>query len=92
MLDANKVLHDPVAVLGAFCTQVGLAFDPHQEICWPSGQHASDGAWAPLWYQKVFRTTGLKPYTSTMTEVPDSLQPVVDACMPTYEKLYQECV
>jgi len=89
VLDANRVLSDPVTVLSAFCSKVGLPFDPKQDISWPEGQHPEDGAWAPLWYQKVFATTQLKPYKSGEAKVPPGLSKVVDACMPTYEKLYE---
>ena len=92
VLDANKVLQDPVASLSAFCSKVGMPFDANQEISWSKGQHAQDGAWAGQWYQKVFETTGLKPYKSSVTAVPAGLQPVVDACMPTYERLYELCL
>ena len=89
VLDANRVLRDPVNVLSAFCSKLDLPFDSAQKISWPAGQHANDGVWAPLWYQKVFATTSLKPYKSGEVQVPAGLQPVVDACMPTYEKLYE---
>ena len=92
VLDANRVLRDPVNVLSAFCSKVGLPFDPDQDISWPAGQHANDGAWAPLWYQKVFATTSLKPYKSGVVQVSPDLKQVVDACMPTYEKLYEQSV
>jgi hypothetical protein len=88
VLDANSVLSQPTAVLAAFCERVGLPFEASKELCWSEGQHPTDGAWAPFWYQKVFATTTLKPYTPKPAKVPAELLPVVDACMPTYERLY----
>jgi len=92
ILDANRVLANPAEVLDVFCARLGLPFDPEKEIFWPPGQHPSDGAWAPQWYQKVFATTGLEPYKSSVAQVPARLQPVVEACMPIYEHLYEQCV
>ena len=93
VVDANKMLRDPSAVLAAFCDRVGMPFDPRREISWSAGQHKDDGAWAPLWYQKVFATTGLKPYNPNeqqlLVQLPKRMQPVVDACLPTYERLYE---
>ena len=92
VLDANSVLADPSLVLKAFCDRVGLPFDPQAEISWAPGQHATDGAWAPFWYQKIFHTSTLKPRNSQIPSVPATLQAVVDVCMPTYELLYRQRV
>ena len=90
VIDANEVLQNPMAVLGAFCRRIDLPFNEQQPIEWAAGQHASDGAWAPFWYQKIFATTKLTPYRATKSEFPRAVQEVVDQCMPTYERLYAQ--
>ncbi len=92
IIDANDVLRHPQATLAAFCSRLGLAFDANRELRWSPGLHPADGAWAPLWYQKVFATTGLQAYAPRGVQVPARLQPVVDACMPIYERLYEQRV
>jgi hypothetical protein len=87
VIDANDLLADPVRVLSRFCAAVGLPYEPGQDITWAPGRHARDGAWADAWYRKVYRTTGLEPYESRETVVPPELQPVVDRCRPTYERI-----
>ena len=91
VLDANDVLREPEATLGAFCQRIGMPFDPTKPLRWQSGQHSEDGAWAPYWYQKIFATTGLQPYRPRNGDaapyISANLQPVVDACMPTFERL-----
>ena len=87
VIDANDLLADPVAVLTKFCRAVGLPYEPGQSIRWAPGKHPDDGAWADAWYQKVYETTELGAFTSKETWVPPELQPVVDRCMPTYERI-----
>ena len=89
VIDANDVLRDPAGTLGAFCAAIGMPFDPTAPIRWAPGQHEADGAWAPFWYEKVFATSGLEPWQGKATRVPDELRAVVDACVPTYEALYE---
>lgn len=90
IIDANDVLCAPEQTLGAFCSAVGLPFDATKPLTWAAGQHEADGAWAPMWYNKVFATTKLGTFTRRDVDVPDALQPIVDACMPTYESLHAQ--
>ena len=85
VIDANDVLSNPATVLGKFSSQIGLPFDPDRPISWQPGKHHRDGAWADDWYQKVYQTIELRPYTPKETVVPEALQPVVDYCLPAYE-------
>ncbi len=90
IIDANDVLRAPAATLGAFCAEVGLPFDASAPLEWLPGQHEADGAWAPMWYKKVFATTQLGTYQPRSIDVPAALMPIVDACMPTYEALHAQ--
>ena len=74
-------------MLSRFCAAVGIPFDPARPITWAPGKHEGDGAWADAWYQKVYQTTGLRPYTRKETVVPKALEAVVARCQPTYERM-----
>ena len=87
VIDANDLLADPPGVLSRFCVAVDIPFDPTRPITWAAGKHESDGAWADAWYQKVYQTTGLEPYTRKETVVPKALEAVVAHCRPTYERI-----
>ena len=87
VIDANDVLQRPSAVLAAFCRAVGLPFDPSVPIHWTPGKHPNDGAWADAWYQSVFATQGLRPYQARVTNIPDALVPVLEYCLPTYQRI-----
>lgn len=61
VLDAKQVLTDPRATLSALCDYLGIAF--YEEMLhWPKGRRASDGVWAPHWYQAVENSTGFEPW------------------------------
>ena len=87
VLDAADVLAAPASVLGALCAALDLAFDPGM-IAWPAGRRASDGVWAPAWYDQVERSTG---FASARARPParldDALRRIADAAAPYYARL-----
>jgi hypothetical protein len=57
VIDADDVLRDPRGTLGALCAALGIPFSERM-LRWPRGRRATDGAWAPAWYDAVERSTG----------------------------------
>jgi hypothetical protein len=53
----------------------------------PKGGHKDDGVWAEVWYGAVWTSTGFAGPEGDLPEVPEHLQPVLDAAMPYYEQL-----
>ena len=87
VLDAADVLAAPADMLGALCAATGLAFDPAM-IAWPAGRRASDGVWAPAWYDQVERSTGFAASRARApSRLDDHLKRVADAAAPFYERL-----
>lgn len=85
VLEAADVLADPVATLEALCASLDVPFDEHM-LSWPPGPRATDGVWAPHWYQSVWRSTGFsKPHAAADPE--PELLPVIEAALPHYERL-----
>ncbi|MEO1092820.1 MAG: HAD family hydrolase [Pseudomonadota bacterium] len=60
VIDADDVRRAPEATLRLLCTAIGISFDPAM-LAWPPGPRASDGVWAPHWYDAVSRSTGFTP-------------------------------
>jgi hypothetical protein len=87
VIEASDVLRDPKAVLSALCDAVGITFS-EQMLSWPAGKRASDGVWAPAWYDAVERSTGFAP---ARTEKPPALRhdlrTIADAARQHYERL-----
>jgi len=88
VLEGQDVLADPEGHLRALCRACGIAFDPAM-LSWPPGRRASDGVWAPVWYEAVERSTGFaRPRAeATFEDLPDGLKRIAAAARPLYETL-----
>lgn len=87
VIDAEEFLQAPEAQLRALCASVGIGFTPRM-LSWPSGPRASDGVWAPYWYEAVLRSTGFEPYRPRSGTVPAEQQGILEAVMPAFEELH----
>jgi hypothetical protein len=57
-------------------------------LAWPAGRRASDGVWAPAWYDQVERSIGFQPRPEgPLPDLPDALRRVADAAEPHYTAL-----
>jgi hypothetical protein len=87
VLDAAEFLQAPERQLRGLCARLGIDFTPHM-LAWPPGPRASDGVWAPYWYEAVVRSSGFEPYRPRECTVPAQYRGVVAAVMPAFETLY----
>ena len=88
VLDSADLLAAPEPALRALCAALGVPFSAAM-LSWPPGPRASDGVWAPYWYDNVRRSTGFAPVTGAVPPpgLDPALEPLLDECMPYYEKL-----
>lgn len=86
VLSSNDVLADPRSALAALCAACGIDFDEAM-LSWPAGPRASDGVWAPVWYDAVNRSTGFGSPDIKAVDLPPALQGIADAARPYYERL-----
>ena len=88
VIEANDVLTDPRRMLDGLCRACGIVFDAAM-LSWPEGRHPSDGVWAPVWYDKVVRSTGFGPPREEISfeALDDRLKPIAAAARPLYETL-----
>jgi hypothetical protein len=89
VIDADEFLKSPEAQLRSLCAQLGVAFTPRM-LHWPPGPRASDGVWAPHWYERVLKSSGFEPYEASERHVPAEHRPIVEAVLPSYESLYAQ--
>jgi hypothetical protein len=79
VIDAEDVLRDPRGTLGALCAALGIPFSERM-LRWPPGRRATDGAWAPAWYDAVERSTGFAeprpcpPLTGELMKLADQVR------------------
>jgi hypothetical protein len=86
IVDAGDFLRAPEAHLRALCTWLGIAFTPRM-LAWPPGPRASDGVWAPHWYERVWASTGFEAAPDEIPALQGPYADVAAACMPIYERL-----
>ena len=83
----SDVLADPQGLLSALCAALAIPFDTAM-LSWPAGPRASDGVWAPAWYDAVERSTGFAaPERREAPALPDHLRAIADEARPHYEAL-----
>jgi hypothetical protein len=88
VIDADEFLKAPEAHLRALCTLLQIPFTPRM-LHWPAGARASDGVWAPSWYDAVLKSTGFEPWRPRDLSVRPQHQAAIDACRPAYEALFE---
>ena len=88
VLAASDVLANPRGMLGALCKACGIAFSERM-LAWPAGRRASDGVWAPAWYDKVEQSTGFAAPRAEagVAELARHLRAIAEAGAPLYAQL-----
>lgn len=90
VLDARELLLNPERVLTVLCERLGVPFTA-QMLSWPAGARPEDGVWAPIWYHAVHQSTGFARYLSKH-HFPDALRPLLDECVPYYDRLVTHAI
>jgi hypothetical protein len=88
VIDAADVLAAPRTVLTALCERLGIPFSDRM-LHWPAGRRASDGVWAPAWYDVVEQSTGFAPPSrpASTRELPADLAALARAAQPFFESM-----
>jgi hypothetical protein len=87
VIDAGDFLRAPEAHLRWLCEWLDIPFTPRM-LSWPPGPRASDGVWAPHWYQAVWSSTGFEPWRLREISLSAEKAAVAEACRPTYDALH----
>ncbi|MEO8113046.1 MAG: hypothetical protein ABI655_01610, partial [Phenylobacterium sp.] len=85
VVEGADVLGDPRGTLTALCAALEVPF-LDEMLAWPPGPRASDGVWAPAWYDAVERSTGFAPQVEAEApKLTDDLRRIADEARPHYE-------
>jgi hypothetical protein len=86
VVDADRLLADPRAVLESLCAALDIAFDERM-LSWSPGLRATDGVWAQHWYDAVAGSTGFEAARPAPVLTEPALQAIEAQAMPIYDKL-----
>ena len=86
VIDTERFLADPRGQLERLCALLGVPFTERM-LHWPAGPRASDGVWAPYWYEAVWKSTGFEPPRAARTALQGAAAQAAEACRPAYEAL-----
>jgi hypothetical protein len=88
VVESQDVLADPAGTLAALCKACGIAFDPAM-LAWAPGRRATDGVWAPAWYESVEQSTRFaEPRREVgIDELPRTARPIAAAARRIYDRL-----
>jgi hypothetical protein len=87
VIDAADFLRDPENHLRWLCDYIGVDFTDRM-LHWPAGPRASDGVWAPYWYDAVLASTGFEPYRPRMVELSGQALEVAERARADYDRLH----
>ncbi|UWQ37223.1 HAD family hydrolase [Leisingera aquaemixtae] len=86
VVDSHDIRENPAAKLEQLCDAIGIPYSPKM-LSWPKGGHKDDGVWAEHWYGAVWSSLGFAGAEGPLPDVPDALQPVLQAAKPYYEQM-----
>ena len=86
VIHSETILQQPEAALRALCAAIDIPFDPAM-LSWSKGPREEDGAWAPWWYEGVWRSTGFGPPPGELPQISPSYQSLLSDCLLHYETL-----
>lgn len=87
VIEGVDVLRDPAATLSKLCAALDIPWTT-QMLSWPAGRRATDGVWAPAWYDAVEKSTGFGPPPEEKPlQLSADLQRIADEARPHYEAL-----
>jgi Sulfotransferase domain len=87
VVEGADVLANPERTLAKLCAGLGIGYTAAM-LTWPAGRRATDGVWAPAWYNAVEQSTGFGPPPApAAAPLPDELQRIADTARPHYDAL-----
>lgn len=86
VIDSHDIRRDPEGMMRKLCAAIELPWDAGM-LHWPSGGHASDGAWASHWYGAVHRSNGFADAEGDFPYLESDYAEIAAQAMPYYDRL-----
>jgi hypothetical protein len=88
VVDSDQILADPQAVLGRLCAALDIPWDPAM-LSWAPGPRPEDGAWAPHWYDAVFKSDGFGARPGPIPAMSGEAAEIEKEALAIYERLLE---
>ena len=88
VVDSTDLVKKPDKILQALCNRLGTNYTSRM-LTWQAGMRETDPVWAKTWYTTLLNSTGFIPFIEQEYILPAHLKPILEECLPFYEKLYQ---
>lgn len=86
IIDADRFMDNPAAMLGKMCAALGIGWTPAM-LSWPEGPHPDDGVWGAHWYDTVNASTGFGGPSGPIPQLDGDYAATAQACRADYEHL-----
>jgi hypothetical protein len=91
VVDSDQLLADPPEVLPRLCDALGIDWDPAM-LGWTPGAKPEDGAWAPHWYDAVWKSSGFGAPPGPLPEHTGKAADIEKEALESYERLLKNHV
>jgi len=89
VVDSADIRRDRVGMLQNLCEAIGLDWDPAM-LQWEPGPKPYDGAWAPVWYRSLHKTTGFAGPEGDLPELEGRAVDLVNQAMPAFDAVREQ--
>lgn len=91
VINSKQVLKNPEDTLRKLCEFADIPFEKSM-LSWKPQKREEDGIWAKYWYHNVHRSSGFQKYEPKKEPFPEHLNPLLEECLPHYNKLMEYAI
>lgn len=91
IIDADRFMDNPAAMLEKMCAALGIGWTPAM-LSWPKGPHPDDGVWGVHWYDTVNASTGFGDPSGPLPHLEGDYAATAQACRADYEHLLNKAL
>ncbi|MEL6666119.1 MAG: HAD family hydrolase [Pseudomonadota bacterium] len=86
VIDSTDILRAPEEKLRTLCSALNIEWQPAM-LAWSAGPKPEDGAWAPHWYDAVWKSTGFADAPAELPKVPEAHLAIYEQALAIYDTL-----
>jgi len=88
VVDSDRILENPPVMLERLCKALGIDWNPAM-LHWTPGPKPEDGAWAPHWYDAVWKSSGFGSPSGPAPVLEGEAAAIEKEALASYERLLE---